>query len=72
MNFRFFVRSGNMSLSNPNPLNNPGQNGYYWSPIASSHSNFAYSLGFYNSYPNPSAYYNFDRFGGFSLRCLAS
>lgn len=64
-----FVRSGRLYLPNTRPLNNAGQYGVYWSSFAYSNSNNAYYLYFNSSGVNPSNYY--DRFYGFSLRCLA-
>ena len=48
-------------------LYNAGYNGYYWSSTAGS-STYAYSLDFYSSYVSP---YNYNRYNGQSVRCLA-
>ena len=47
-----------------------GNDGYYWSSTASSSTSSAYSLRFYSGYVSPST--NYYRYGGFSVRCLAS
>ena len=47
-----------------------GADGYYWSSTAYSSASYAYYLGFYSGYVNPSSSYS--RYGGLSVRCLAS
>jgi len=49
-------------------LYNVGSNGYYWSSTAYNASH-AYRLLFSSSSVGPS--YNYNRYGGFSIRCLA-
>ncbi len=57
-------------------LGRAGEYGYYWSSTAYSVSNVAsYHLYFSNSSVSPSyyyAFYDYGRYSGFSLRCLAS
>lgn len=61
-----FVRSGYMHLAN-GYVNNTGYNGDYWTRTAYSAAN-AYNLNMNPTNVNPSN--NWNRYGGFSLRCL--
>ena len=62
----FFARGGNVYSGS---LLSRGSSGLYWSSRAYSYSSSAYYLFFYSSRVTPSNYY--DRFGGFSVRCVA-
>ena len=66
----FFVRGGWIYPDYTDKFRVAGQNGYYWSSRAYSSSDYAYYLNFGSSYVNPSR--NFDRYYGYSLRCLIS
>ena len=60
-----FVYSGSVYSGS---VSNRGSNGYYWSSTAGSSGN-AYSLYFNSSNVYPSSGY--DKYSGFSVRCLA-
>ena len=62
----FFARGGYVSSGSPYLQDSYG---YYWSSRANSNSNYAYFLYFRSSYVGPSDY--FDRYFGFSVRCVA-
>ncbi|MCQ2049687.1 MAG: hypothetical protein MJZ22_01590 [Candidatus Saccharibacteria bacterium] len=62
----FFARGGNIYSGS---LDYQGSRGFYWSSRAYSDSNFAYYLYFSSSSVYPS--YHFDRYYGFSVRCVA-
>ncbi len=65
----YFVRSGYVA-PNDKYLYRTGIAGYYWSSTPGpSNANYAYDLGFNASSVYPSN--NYDRYFGFSLRCLA-
>ncbi len=72
------VRSGRVYSINPKPLNDSGQDGYYWSRTGylqytgpSSSVNYARYLNFsHSNFVNVSG--SFARYLAFSLRCLAS
>ena len=69
----YFVRSGRIysgSLSSPNPFYGPGQGSNYWSSYAGP-SNGTHYL-YFGSSVTPSASYNYYRYFGLPLRCLAS
>ena len=63
----YFVRSGNVASGS---LWYAGSDGSYWSSTAYSSTNSAYSLNFYSGVVTPSG--SGGRYGGFSVRCLAS
>ena len=64
----YFVRSGYVRPYGPG-LGNAGLSGYYWSSTPYSNGVSAYNLTFDTTGVSPSNYGN--RYGGFSLRCLA-
>ena len=64
-------RGGNVNQSTTYLFNNAGDNGFYWSSTPNSSTSNAYNLRFYGtSNINPSN--NWNRYNGFSVRCLYS
>ena len=62
----YFVRSG---VVHSGSLRLAGNTGYYWSSTAYSSTSYAYILYFYSGHVAPS--YNYTRYFGQSVRCLA-
>ncbi len=67
----YFVRSGGIGLSQTHPFNYAGQTTYVWSAMASSSRNSAHYFNFNGSNNVRPSHYD-ARYGGVSLRCLAS
>ncbi len=68
----YFVRGGYVNQDITYLFTFAGGNGYYWSSIPLSNDNYAYYLYFYSTDNNINPSYRWNRYDGFSVRCIAS